>query len=115
MAHSTCFNGPLYQRMSDDLHLAGVSQRTHDGYQKVRYYGWMSPNSRIDLDMVRWLVWLFLGWTYWLGSGHAPQEKKDELEPVRCAACGSPMKIVSVINFDCRTLVEHSLDYLDSG
>lgn len=84
------------------------------GYQKVRYYGWMSSNSRIDLDIVRWLVWLFLGWTYWLGSGHAPQEKVGP-EPIRCAACGSPMKIIAVVNADCRVLVEHSLDYLDSG
>ena len=84
------------------------------GYQKIRYYGWMSSNSRVDLDMVKWLVWLFLGWTYWLGSGHAPQEKVEP-EPFRCAACGGPMKIISVVNVDCRVLVEHSLDYLDSG
>ncbi len=42
------------------------------GLQKVRHYGWMSPNSRIRLDEVRWLVWLFLGWTFWLASGHTP-------------------------------------------
>jgi hypothetical protein len=84
------------------------------GYQKVRYYGWMSPNSRVDLDMVRLLVWLFLGWTYWLGSGHAPPEPVEP-EAVRCAACGGPMKIIAVVHFDCRVLVEHSLDYLDSG
>lgn len=35
MAHSTYFNGALYKRMSDDLHLAGVSQRTHEGYLRA--------------------------------------------------------------------------------
>lgn len=35
MAHSNYFNGDLYQGMSDDLHLAGVSQRTHDGYLRA--------------------------------------------------------------------------------
>ncbi len=35
MAHSTYFNGALYKRMSDDLHLAGVGQRTHDGYLRA--------------------------------------------------------------------------------
>ncbi len=35
MAHSTYFNGPLYKRMSDDLHLAGFSSRTHDGYLRA--------------------------------------------------------------------------------
>ena len=38
-------------------------------FLKVRYYGWMASNSRTTRDRVRWLVWLFLGWTYWLGSG----------------------------------------------
>jgi hypothetical protein len=32
------------------------------GFQKVRYYGWRSPNSRIDLELVRcpntaWRTW----------------------------------------------------------
>jgi hypothetical protein len=84
------------------------------GFQKIRYYGWTSANSRIDLDMVKWLVWLFLGWTYWLGSGHAPQEKVEP-KPIRCAACGSPLKIISIMNVDCQTLPAHALDYLDSG
>ena len=35
MAHSTYFSGSLYKRMSDDLHLAGVSKRTHDGYLRA--------------------------------------------------------------------------------
>lgn len=35
MAVSKFFNGSLYQQMSDDLHLAGVSQRTHDGYLRA--------------------------------------------------------------------------------
>ena len=35
MAHSNFFSGKLHQQMSDDLHLAGVSQRTHDGYLRA--------------------------------------------------------------------------------
>ncbi len=35
MAHSRYFTGELYKRMSDDLHLAGMSQRTHDGYLRA--------------------------------------------------------------------------------
>ena len=37
-------------------------------FLKVRYYGWMASNSRTTRDRVKWLVWLFLGWTYWLGQ-----------------------------------------------
>jgi hypothetical protein len=36
-------------------------------------------------------------------------------EPVRCANCGSVMRIVAVVNVNCRVLIEHSVDYLDSG
>ena len=39
------------------------------GFQKIRHYGWMSPNSKVSLDEVKWLVWLFLGSTFWLASG----------------------------------------------
>ena len=35
MSKSEHFHGALYQRMSDDLHLAGVSKRTHDGYLRA--------------------------------------------------------------------------------
>lgn len=32
MPHSAYFNGELYKKASDDLHLSGRGQRTHDGY-----------------------------------------------------------------------------------
>ena len=35
MSHSKFFTGKLYQRMSDDLHLAGMSERTHEGYLRA--------------------------------------------------------------------------------
>jgi len=85
------------------------------GLKKIRYYGWMSPNSGIHIDEVRWLVWLFLGWTFWLASGYAPQQQPIERPGFRCAKCGGPMRIVDVVNDNCRTLVEHCLPYLDSG
>lgn len=90
------------------------------GFQKVRYYGWMSPNARNKLELVRWLVWLFLGWTFWLGSGYAPQSEPIQCQPPKCADCGAPMRIIRIVNTNCRTLIahtllEHSLAFLDSG
>lgn len=35
MSKSKFFHGKLYQQMSDDLHLAGMSRRTHDGYLRA--------------------------------------------------------------------------------
>lgn len=85
------------------------------GFQKIRYYGWMSPNSRIGLDEVKWLVWLFLGWTFWLASGHGPQGAPPARGTVRCAECGGTMRIVAVLTEACSALPEHSIAYLDSG
>jgi hypothetical protein len=85
------------------------------GFQKIRYYGWMSPNNRIGLDEVKWLVWLFLGWTFWLASGHAPRLVSAEVGAVRCAECGGRMRIVAVFSAAIRVLPEHPIAYLDSG
>ena len=85
------------------------------GFQKVRHYGWMSSNSRFTLDEVKWLVWLFLGWTYWLASGHAPQETPRKKPTVCCRKCGGEMHVVAVSHHSVAVLPEHSVPYLDSG
>jgi hypothetical protein len=85
------------------------------GFQKIRYYGWMSPHNRLGLDEVKWLVWLFLGWTFWLASGHAPQPAPSQLGTVRCAECGGKMRIVAVSRAVRGALPEHAIAYLDSG
>ena len=85
------------------------------GFQKIRYYGWMSPHSRIGLDEVKWLVWLFLGWTFWLASGHAPQPADSTLGRGRCAECGGTMRIVAIVSHWRAALPEHAIAYLDSG
>ena len=72
------------------------------------YYGWMSPNSRISLDLVRWLVWLYRGWTFWLASGHVPQNELKPPPTVSCPRCGSAMKLVKVIYKNCLFLVKSS-------
>lgn len=85
------------------------------GLKKTRYYGWMNASTKMRIDEVRWLVWLYLGWRFCLVGGYAPHEKPVERPPIRCVECGGPMRIVAVLNENCRALVEHSLDYLDSG
>jgi hypothetical protein len=80
----------------------------------MRHYGWMGSNSKMVLDQVRWLVWLFLGWTYWLGSGIVPPERKPK-RTVRCPKCGRALRIVRISFRNCAFLVTHALPYLDSG
>ena len=35
LTHSPYFNGTLYERMSQDLHLGGMAKRTHEGYLRA--------------------------------------------------------------------------------
>jgi len=115
----------ITRTVSGEEFVRGFLQHTLPrGFQKLRYYGWMSSNSKITLESVKWLVWLFLGWTYWLGSGHAPPPVRRPASPVRCAECGGAMRMVS-ITFDALpasclaggpgALPEHAIKYLDSG
>lgn len=88
-------------------------------FQKVRYYGWMSPNSRTHWEEVRWLVYLYLGWVFWLRTQQIHESERDTGR-LRCSACGGKLSVIRVLNFDCRSfishpLIEHGLAYLDSG
>lgn len=50
MAESEFFCGPLYQKMSDDLHLTGKGKRTHDGY--LREVRKLADHCRLPPDRV---------------------------------------------------------------
>ena len=83
------------------------------GFRKVRHYGWMNARSRNTLDRVRWMVWLFLGWTYWLGSGMAPQPERRQSQAPHCPHCGADMTVIAIIAADGRMI--RSSPYLDTG
>jgi hypothetical protein len=85
------------------------------GFQKIRHYGWMSSNSKISLDEVQWLAWMYLGWTYWLASRQVPQPPPRRSSELRCALCGGRMKVVHITSEPTEVLSEHALAYLDSG
>ena len=90
------------------------------GFRKIRYYGWCASNSRNSLDRVRWLVWLWLGWTYWLRSTAVLQPEPDSPRRPRCKHCGSELQLTQVIDADGRVLMSrplnnHAVAYLDSG
>ena len=90
------------------------------GFRKVHYYGWCASNSRTTRDTVRWLVWLFLGWTYWLASGIAPQPERRTPQAPRCSHCGGDLELLGVIDNNGRVLYRrplpnHTTKYLDTG
>ncbi|MFT7640861.1 MAG: hypothetical protein ACI9G1_002605, partial [Pirellulaceae bacterium] len=72
------------------------------------------PNAKIKLTEVKWLVWLYLGWTFWLASGHSPQDERLRA-PLRCAECGGEMRVVNV-TYDAVVIPkDNGLTYFDSG
>lgn len=62
MSHSKFFTGKLYQRMSDDLHLAGMSERTHQGYlravRQLADYSTRSPGKITEDQLRRYFLYL---------------------------------------------------------
>ena len=95
------------------------------GFLKVRYYGWMASNSRTARDRVKWPVWLYLGWTFWLGSGVAPQPDRFVSKRPPCEHCGGQLHLIAIADASGRVLVSrelpqpalanHATNYLDSG
>ena len=62
------------------------------GFQKVRHYGFLSPNSRTAIEAVRWLVTLYNRAIFVLEATRA-EGSKTILTP-RCAACGGRLLIL---------------------
>ena len=91
-------------------------------FQRLRYYGFASPNSKLQFAWVRMLVWFYLGWCYWLAKQAEPEP--IEKTPVRCAGHRSPsgglvgggvMQLTEITDGSGRVLYSHPLPYLDSS
>jgi hypothetical protein len=59
------------------------------GFQKVRHYGFQSPNSGTLLEAVRWLITVALGAIFTLTTERADPPATIPLP--RCPVCGGPM------------------------
>lgn len=65
------------------------------GFHKVRHYGFLSPNTRLSIEAVRWLVSLTYGLVFMLMS--RPLIATIIPPKVRCAECGGPMHVVAFV------------------
>ena len=65
------------------------------GFQKIRHYGFLSPNSTESIAAVRWLVTLYYGLVSRL-RGDRPAATAAA-SPVRCPACGGPMHVIGFL------------------
>ena len=63
------------------------------GFQKVRHYGFLSPNSGTAIEAVRWLVTLYNGAIFVLSTAEVPAAP-----PTRCCpTCGGPLRILGFV------------------
>lgn len=76
------------------------------GFQKVRYYGFLSANSAYSIDTVRWLATLHAGKTFVLAAGAKAPPPPPSL--LRCAHCGGSIRVVRFLRFP-------GLPYFDSS
>jgi hypothetical protein len=66
-----------------------------NGLQKVRYYGFLSPNSSASLAGLQWLIALQQGLHFYLRA--AAQTSGEARPPIRCAACGGPLRVTAFL------------------
>jgi hypothetical protein len=57
----------------------------------------LSPNCKLQLADVRWLVWLWMGWTYWLGGTMVQPEPPKRPAP-ECQRCGGELELMLITN-----------------
>jgi Putative transposase len=62
------------------------------GFQKVRHYGFQSPDSRTLLEAVRWLITVAVGAIFTLQT--EPPQQAATIPVLRCPACGGPLSLV---------------------
>jgi hypothetical protein len=63
------------------------------GFPKVRHYGFLSPNSKVSLTLVRWLIALCQGLVFVLCGEQA--RLKPRASSAHCPACGAPLRVVA--------------------
>ena len=73
------------------------------GFQKIRYYGFMSHNNKLQLENVRWLALSYLGWCYRLAAA-APPDSTAAGSPT-CRYCDGDMELIAIINPDGRVIL----------
>jgi hypothetical protein len=97
--------------------VAGFAQHVlPTGFHKVRHFGWMASNNKIGSEEIRMLVWMSLGWTYWLASGHVPQPEPIKRPKLRCVVCGGTMRVRRILHVPIPLLfLQYGLAYLDSS
>ena len=70
------------------------------GFQKVRHYGFLSANSRVSIESVRWLVSLCYGLLFMLRARTPAAEESRALSGPRCAECGGALRVLYFLAYE---------------
>jgi hypothetical protein len=65
------------------------------GFQKVRHYGFASPNSKHSIESARWTVTLHYDLLFLLLARQSPPISSTR---IRCPACGGPVTVVGFLS-----------------
>lgn len=107
-------NTPKRRRVTGQEFVRGFLQHTLPPHlQRIRYYGFLSPNSSLTLDRVRMLVWFYLGWCYVLARRDTPGLPPKR--PLQCSECGGTLYLVQITDASGRTVYYVPPPYLDSS
>ncbi len=105
MSKSTYFHGSHFQQMSDDLHLAGMGQRTHDGYlraiRQLADFCQTAPDQISEAQLRRWLL-------------HLKNDKHFAYGSLRVAFSGVKFFFTRTCRRDWKTLAETKLQNVKS-
>lgn len=69
------------------------------GFMKVRYFGLMNANCKVDLETVRGLIELAHGFDV-----EIPEMELEPWEPVACTRCGGTLKLYALVLKDGRVI-----------
>ena len=84
------------QRLGGEAFVRAFAQHIlPSGFKKIRYYGFMSSNCKLQLADARWLVWLWRGWTLWTASLLAEPEPPKRRRP-KCGRCGGELEVLRI-------------------
>ncbi len=65
------------------------------GFQKVRHYGFASPNAKLSFEAVRWLITLHAGLRFQLSA--LPKPPANLSPPLTCPECGMPLRLLGLV------------------
>ena len=105
MSASTYFTGPIEQRLSDDLHLAGVAERTRKGYlravRQLAEHAKCSPDKMDEEQLRQWLL-------------HLKVDKQFAYGSLRVAFSGVKFFFTRTCKRDWKTLTDTKLQNVKS-